>query len=309
MILTVTLNAAMDKTYFVPQLRFSEVNRVAKTIRTAGGKGLNVARTAGLLGAPVITTGVLGGHTGRAIEELLLEEGISFDFMWAPIESRTCINIIGSKGASTELLEQGDPIGEEDVNRLLAHYRQALGAVDVVTLSGSVLKDMPSDIYGQLVSIAREQGKLVILDTNGTYLKKGIEAGPTIVKPNRDEIEYLMGVEDATQDELIEYCNSWMEKGVKHVVVSLGAEGAIILNEDGAWHAQPPKLETINTVGSGDSMVGALAVGLQKLLNSENLIREAVAVSAANTLTESPGRFYAGDLEKIRRNTIVTRIR
>lgn len=308
MILTVTLNVALDKTYRVPDFTTGDVNRVEKMIPTAGGKGLNVARAVRSLRMPARATGIIGGHTGKLISDLLTEEGLDADFLKAPIETRTCINIIDANGRSTELLEEGNEVGKDTVSAFLECFTRLASEVDVVTLSGSTLPGMPDDIYAQLTVIARKAGKLVILDTSGEKLLKGIEAVPAVIKPNRQEIEQLMGKKDSSADELIDHCMAYVAAGVRYVVVSLGSEGALLITKNGIWHGQPPKLHTINTVGSGDSMVAAIAVGLQKGDGSEAILRRAIAVSAANTLTETTGCILVEDVEAIRNQVQIVRL-
>lgn len=309
MIITVTINASVDKYYRVPAYSSGKVNRVDRVVHTAGGKGLNVARVIHALGSPVKAAGIIGGHSGNLICDLLSQEGIDFDFMHAPIESRSCINIIDENGQSTELLESGNEVNEEVISGFLTYFERMLTRVEVVTLSGSVLKGMPETIYRQLVSIAKKKHKKVILDTNGKYLVNGIEGFPTIIKPNRQEIEQIMGVENATIEQLVEHCLSYVEMGVEKVLVSLGHEGALLISEEEVWKGCPPKLEIVNTVGSGDSMVGALAVGLQQQIAPEQLLRSAIAVSAANTLTEKTGEVRKEDISSIYNRTQVTKLR
>lgn len=308
MILTVTLNVALDKTYRVPDFTAGDVNRVEKMIPTAGGKGLNVARAVRALRVPVRATGIIGGHTGNLIGDLLTEEGVKADFLKAPIESRTCINIIDATGRSTELLEGGSKVGEDTVSAFLEHFTRLANEADVVTLSGSALPGMPDDIYAQLTEIAGNAGKPVILDTSGEKLLKGIKAVPAVIKPNRQEIEQLMGKNDSSADELIEHCMAYVAAGVRYVVVSLGSEGALLMAKNGVWLGRPPKLNTINTVGSGDSMVAAIAVGLRKGDGSEDILRRAIAVSAANTLTETTGCIRVEDVEEIQNLVQIARL-
>ena len=212
-------------------------------------------------------------------------------------------------GGSTELLEPGDAIREETVSAFFAHFTRLLEGSDVVTLSGSALRGMPNDIYAQLAAIAREAGKPTILDTSGEWLLRGIEAAPVLIKPNRKEIGQITGKKDAMADDLIDHCMAYVSAGVQFVVVSLGNEGALLITKDGVWQGRPPKLEVVNTVGSGDSMVAAFAVSLRSGDEPEVMLRRAIAVSAANTLTESTGHIRLEDVETIREQVRITRLR
>ncbi|WP_153731632.1 1-phosphofructokinase [Sporosarcina obsidiansis] len=308
MILTITLNVALDKYYKVPSLVNGEVNRVEKVIPTAGGKGLNVARVVNELESTVTATGIVGGHTGNLICEMLDAEGLTYDFFKVPLESRTCINIVDSSRNSTEILEAGERIDPDLVTEFLNKVTDLICLADIVTLSGSAMKGMPEDIYYHLISIVKEQNKQVILDTSGNLFAKGILAAPTLIKPNRQEIEQMIQIKNASIEEIISFCEEYITLGVKKVVVSLGAEGALLITGNGVWKGEPPKINTVNTVGSGDSMVGALAVGLSKDYTDEILLRYSIAVSAANTLTESTGQINREDVSKLYEKVTITKL-
>ena len=147
---------------------------------------------------------------------------------------------------------------------------------------------MPDNMYALLAEAAHEAGKPVILDSSGRWLTEGLKAVPAVIKPNRDELVQLAGTE-LDEPGVVRFCQNYIRAGIRHAVVSLGSEGAILVSREGSYHARPPKLSTVNTVGSGDAMVAGLAVGLMNGSAPEELLRRAVAVSAANTLTEQTG--------------------
>lgn len=307
MILTVTLNAAIDKVYRLGKLSPGEVNRVVSVTPSAGGKGLNVSRVARLLGAEVLATGMIGGRNGQRILDLMKEEGLKSDFLEVPIESRICLNIIDDAGVSTELLEPGDSVDEENVEAFITHFKTLAKAAKVITLSGSGLKEMPKDIYSRLVEVAGEAGKPVILDSSGEWLSKGLQAMPTLIKPNRDEMIQLAG-SDLDDQALIDFCRSYIQAGIRYVVVSLGSEGALLVSREGSFRARPPRLEVVNTVGSGDAMVAGLSIGLLQGSDPGEMLRRSVAVSAANTLTEQTGFVEIEEVERLYQVIRVERI-
>lgn len=300
MITTVTLNASIDKAYYLnSELKDGEVMRVAKCINTAGGKGLNVARVAKLLDEEVAATGLMGGHTGAYLEELLEQDGIENRFVHVQAETRCCINVLDTKIGSTEFLEPGAPVGSEDIPMFLVKFQDLIKTSDIITISGSIPKGVDTDIYAKMIRIAKDAGKDVILDTSGETLREGIKAKPTMIKPNDEELEALLGVSIQTKEQVIDAAKQLQQSGIALVVVSMGAEGALLVCDEGVYQGKPPKLEAVNTVGCGDSMVAAFAVALKRKLNKKDCLRYAVAVSSANAMSQQTGYFEKQVMEDI----------
>ena len=201
MITTITLNVAIDKAYQVDAFVTGEVNRVRKCTNTPGGKGLNVAKVAKISGEEVAASGFLGGHAGAYVEDMLKAEGVTCDFVHTRNETRSCINILADDGSTTEFLEPGAEIYPEELQQFLDKFPQIVERSDVITISGSVPKGIGPDMYGKLIAMAKEKGKKVILDTSGELLKQGIEAKPTMIKPNTDEIQALLGISVNNREE------------------------------------------------------------------------------------------------------------
>lgn len=300
MITTVTLNASIDKAYRLDSdFQPGQVMRVKETRNTAGGKGLNVARVVQLCQEEVVATGFVGGFNGRYLEFLLEEDGIASRFTHIAGETRSCINVLDTAFGSTELLEAGCQVTEQEVAAFLEQYSQILEETDVVTLSGSLPQGVPVSIYAQLVELARQAGKQVILDSSGQSFQEGLKAKPTLVKPNQDEIQALFGLTIDTVEDTIVYARQIAAEGAQYVVVSLGGDGALMVTEEAVYHARPPKITPVNTVGCGDSMVAALAVGLKRGESPQECLKFAVAVGTANALTHSTGNFRQEDLDWI----------
>lgn len=305
MITTITLNVAIDKAYVVDDFAKNTVTRVQKCTNTAGGKGLNVSKVVKLCGEDIIATGFVGGHAGAYVEDLLSEYNITTDFVHTKSETRSCINILASDGSSTEFLEPGAPVTEDEVNQLYEKIDQLISKSDVVTISGSVPSGVDTSIYADLIAKIKAQGKNVILDTSGNLLAEGIKACPTLIKPNSEELEALLNIKITNRNELIEAAKKLQSTGIEYVVVSLGSDGALVVCEEGVFHGKPPKITPVNTVGCGDSMVGAFAVALSKNFESKEALRYAVAVSAANALTMATGSFQVSDMQDLLPNVII----
>lgn len=292
MILTVTLNAAIDKRYEIEKFSLGEVNRISRCRMSAGGKGLNVSRVAAIAGAQVIATGIVGGHTGSLIEQLASSDGIRTDFVHVEAESRTCMNILDKAGGiQTEILENGAEISREKQEELMRKYTALAENADIITISGSIPKGMDASIYIRMIKEAHRLNIPVLLDTSGSPLCECVKACPTLIKPNQDEISQLTGIKANDEAALIEAGIKLQKSGIRYVVISLGKNGSFMISENGVWKAKVPTVDSVNTVGCGDSMIAALALGILNQWHEDKLLRYASAVSAANAMHERTGYF------------------
>ena len=292
MISTVTLNASIDKAYHMEEaIVGGTVMRVAQCHNTAGGKGLNVARVVRLCGEDVLATGLVGGFNGGYLESLLDEDGIDHEFGHIAGETRCCVNILDPAFGSTELLEGGPTVSEEELDAFLAQFARVIERSEVVAISGSVPKGLPGDVYARMVTMVREAGKLVILDTSGVQLGEGILACPTMVKPNAEELEALYRTSLASIDDVVALARQIHEGGVPYVAISLGGDGALLVCDEGVFQATPPRVDVVNTVGCGDSMVAAFAVAFARGMVAPDALAYAVSVATANALSASTGSF------------------
>lgn len=307
--MTVTMNASIDKAYqFNGVLNPGTVMRIAECRNSAGGKGLNVARVIDLCGAPVKATGIVGGYNGDYLLDLLTQDGIPHEFFHIKGETRSCINILTEDGCSTEFLEPGCEVSESEQAGFLDFFKNTIQESSMVTFSGSVPKGFSSDIYSKLIKIAKSYGKTVLLDTSGNYLKEGMTAKPDFVKPNRDELEDLFGSKLHTMSDVIKSGEKLQKLGIPYVVISLGAEGALLICEDGVFHGKPQSIQAVNTVGCGDSMVAAFAAAWYRKEKPVDCLAYAVAVSAANALSMRTGYFESENLDEILRGVTIKRL-
>ena len=227
MILTVNLNAAIDKRYVVDDFKVGEVNRVRECTYVPGGKGLNVSKPASIYGAEVVATGFVGGHAGNYIEAALKPFGIKSAFYHVDAESRSCINIWDEVNhVQTEFLEPGFTLTEADFEGFEKKFRQLVKDASVVAMSGSVPKGLDGSAYQRLVKIVKDAGKPVILDTSGKLLEEGIKAAPTLIKPNIDEIRMLTGKSCDNFQDMVDAAKQIHADGVEIVAVSLGGDGS-----------------------------------------------------------------------------------
>jgi len=300
MILTVTLNAAIDKRYVVDGFLQGEVNRVKECTYVPGGKGLNVSKPAAIAGAKVTATGFVGGHAGNFIEEALAPFGIESRFYHVAAESRSCINIWDEKTETqTEFLEPGFTLTDADLTGFLTLFQTLLTDADVVTMSGSVPKGLDGTAYQKLIALCKAAGKPVILDTSGKLLEAGIEALPTMIKPNIDEIRMLTGKPCSDRSEIIDAAKALHRRGIPIVAVSLGSQGSIVVSDEGVYRAVVPQIDAVNTVGCGDSMIAGFALGISAGLSVKETLRRAAAISTASAMHEKTGMYCPEDMESV----------
>lgn len=287
MIATITLNPALDKLVYIDRLLPNDTNRITKLEIDAGGKGLNASRVLRELGSDTIALGFLGGQTGSFIEYVLNNENIPTDFVHISRETRTNIAVQEDSGAPpTTLNESGAPVTEDELNQLFEKVRAAALRSSMVIFGGSLPPGAPKDLYMKLVTLVHESGAKAILDSDGEPMRLGMQAAPFMIKPNRDEVQRLVGVEIKSLDDVASALNILAKNGVQLVVISMGADGAIAGSSGEVWHAVPPQVKPVSTIGSGDSMVA----GIAHILSCGGALAEALrwgtAAGAATAMTD-----------------------
>ncbi|MBR7164419.1 MAG: 1-phosphofructokinase [Clostridia bacterium] len=287
-ILTVTLNPCIDKTIILESFCEGGLNRAESARSDAGGKGINVAKVLKRFDAGVLAVGILGEGGSEAVTGELDKRGICHDFVLVPGATRTNYKLQDkAKGQVTEVNEPGFFVNEKALNETVSLIKKYLPETGVMVLAGSLAPGIDADIYKQLILLAKEQGVPVILDADGTAFREALEAAPFAVKPNRFELEQLSGKTLATDEELLAYGRSLLERGISLVVVSLGAQGAMYITEHESLRVTLAPIECQSTVGAGDSMVAAVA---HSIVQKKDLVSLAKTASAAGTVTASkPG--------------------
>lgn len=308
MILTVTLNPSIDRRYFVEDFKQDMVFRAKEVQYTPGGKGLNVSRVIRIFKEPVIATGFLGGLSGQFIEEKLEELEIESQFMDIGNNTRSCIAILSNNGSQTEVLEPGPEISKNELDSFYKTYSELMDKCKVVCASGSIPRNTPKEVYKELIKIAKDKNKKFILDTSGEALKEGIKGSPYMIKPNKEELEAIIGHPIESEEELIKGLKTLAKYDIELIVVSLGAKGSIIYYNDGIYKVIVPEIGVINPVGSGDSMVAGLAVGLVKNYDFEKMVKLASACGTANAMEKETGKVDIDNVEKLMEDIIVEKI-
>jgi 1-phosphofructokinase family hexose kinase len=302
MIITVTLNAAIDKSLSVPNFRLGRRHRTVEQRTMAGGKGVNIARALKALGQPVIATGMAGGPTGTHIVEQLTEEAILNDFVRIREESRTNTSVLDpTTGEQTEINERGPKVGEREVELFRDKLLYLARGAAIVVFAGSIPRGVESEVYAGLIRELQRTGVTTVIDTDGDPLRHAVRAEPDVVSPNVLEAEELVGHEfnDDTERSL-----------AVREIVALGAREAIMTLPDGCFaqvlidgqpclrRARVEPREPVATRGSGDAFLAGYVASRYSGSSPEECLRFGVACGA-----ESTGRLGAGliDPREVRR--------
>jgi 1-phosphofructokinase/tagatose 6-phosphate kinase len=296
-ILTVTLNAAIDRTVAVPNFRLGHRHRAVESRTVAGGKGINVARALSLLGRPVIAAGFVGGPTGSRVLEELREESVLTDFTRIASETRINLAVVDpTSGDQTEINERGPAVSPEEVKRLFERIGYLAGGARICVLAGSVPPGAGDDLYARLVTDLSRRGVTVVLDAEGEAMLAGVRAGASMVTPNELEAEELVGQEFSDRGDLAHGLTE---------LVRLGAVEASITRPDGCvasvgegserrlLEVHTESLEAVSTVGSGDAFLAGYVAARYEERSAEDCLAYAVACGA-----ESTQHFGAGTVDR-----------
>nr|WSW67751.1 1-phosphofructokinase family hexose kinase [Streptomyces sp. NBC_00995] len=292
MILTVTLNTALDLTYDVPALVPHGSHRVTALSERPGGKGVNVARVLAALGHDSVVTGFAGGATGTVLRTMLAAlptapAAVTDALVTVAGDTRRTLAVVDrATGDTTQFNEPGPHVTADEWAAFLTSYGELLGAADAVALCGSLPPGIHVGAYAELVRRARTAGVPVLLDTSGEPLRRGIAARPDLIKPNADELARLTGSRDPLRG-----ARDARRRGAHAVIASLGSDGMLALSPGGTWQAAPPAPVRGNPTGAGDSAVAGLLSGLVEGLEWPDRLRRAVALSTATVLSPTAGEF------------------
>ena len=282
MIITVTLNPALDKTVSVSRLMINGVNRVGNTRLDAGGKGINVSKTVKALGGETLAMGILGGESGMYIQHSMERLGIQSKFCFVDAPTRTNIKIVdNSMHTSTDINERGEPVEEATLAAVFSNLEQAAKAGDTVVFAGTNPPGTRVDLLAEWTAALKAKGVKVCLDATGETMRLGLTAGPYLIKPNKEELEEICGRRLYFDVDVIAAAKELIGEGVERVAVSLGQEGGLFVTEDQVLRVYGLRVPVVSTVGSGDAMMGALAYYLQEGMAWRDAVIRSVAVSAA----------------------------
>ncbi len=286
MIVTVTMNPAIDKTIEIEALLPGGLNRIQKVEYDAGGKGINVSKTIHELGGSSIAVGFLGGNAGKTIESVLNEWGVRNDFIWVRGETRTNTKVYEKSGALTELNEPGPQISKEQQEELVKKLEGYANEETLFVLAGSIPNGVDKQIYSEIIPRVHAKGAKVLLDADGELFRNALKEKPDIIKPNRVELEEYFGFDyRVSMEELLEAARKLQAQGIETVAVSMGKSGAMMVREGYEVKCPALSVKAHSTVGAGDAMVAALAYAWENKLGNEETVRLCMAASAGAVTT------------------------
>lgn len=285
MIYTVTFNPSLDYVVTVSDFALGRVNRAASERILPGGKGINVSIVLNNLGVENKAIGFAAGFTGEVLKSLLKERGINSDFITLD-EGTTRINVKLRAGLETEVNCQGPVVKEQYIGTLYEKL-DYLDEDDYLVLAGSIPDTMPKSVYMDIIERLQDNGSKVIVDATGELLLNVLPYKPFLIKPNQAELGALFNVEINEEEEVISYGKKLIEMGARNVLVSMAADGAILLAEDGnIYKSKAPQGSVKNSVGAGDSMLAGFLAGYIESENYEKALRMGICTGSASAFSE-----------------------
>jgi len=303
MIVTVTLNAALDRSLTVPVLQVGHRHRASDVVTLAGGKGVNVARALKSLEVPVVATGLAGGRTGARIVEELTAEAILNDFVRIHEESRTSTLVLDpTSGTHTEIYEWGPRVTPSELGMLMDKVRYLARGADVVVLAGSLPRGVDEGFYADAAREVARRGVQVVLDTEGEPLRRGLEAEPWLVSPNQHEAEQLVGQELSDDEDFLWALDAIAEMGARNVQITLETGCFALVREERRtrrYRAVCPLLDPVSVVGAGDALLARWLAARSDDVGVEDALRLAVGAGAASVLEVGGGRFDPAEARRL----------
>ncbi len=300
MIVTVTMNPAIDKTVDIGKFERGDLNRIKRVEIDAGGKGINVSKTIRELGGESIATGFVGGTSGTIIKQVLTDLGLRTDFVEVKGETRTNLKVVEETGEVTELNEPGPEVSKDQLNDLLNRLEGYANPDTLFVLAGSIPAGIPTDIYRKITEQVHQKGAMVLLDADGVLFSESLKGKPDMLKPNRSELErYYQMDYRASEQELVSMGEKLLDQGVSMAAISLGQMGAIFLTKEKRYRCPGLRVKAHSTVGAGDALVAALAYSWDEKLPLETCIRLCMGASAGAVTsigTKPPKRSLVDEL-------------
>jgi 1-phosphofructokinase family hexose kinase len=295
LIVTVTLNAAIDRTLTVPNFQPGHRHRASASLTSAGGKGINLARALKRLDAPVIATGLAGGRTGDRIVEGLAAEALLNDFVRIEDESRTSTAVVDpTAGTLTEMYEWGPAVQPDELETLRDKLRYLARVASYVVFSGSLPRDVEDDFYAEAIRDLNRRGVQCVVDTEGEPLRHSVDAEPFVVSPNQREAESLVGQEFQDDEDFRMALDAIAELGARNVLISHETGCFALFREERVtrrYCASIGRIDPVAAVGAGDVLLAGFLAARFNGRTPDEALRQAVGCAAASVLELGPGRF------------------
>jgi 1-phosphofructokinase family hexose kinase len=281
-VLTLTVNPAIDRTMTVDRLVFEDRAYILSRNDGAGGRGINAARVLTNFGADVIAI-TTSGRQGHKFEDQLREDSFGKEIIKIRDNIRINLTITDRQGLSIKLNELGPTVTQAEQNRILKGVEKHLPVASWLMLCGSLPRGVDAHFYTKLIALAAKHNVQTLLDTDGDALLHGMEAEPTVVKPNQSEAERLLNRALITRAQFIEAVQQIKSMGAKSAVLSLGGRGAVAACPEGVLELVPPQVEALSPIGSGDAMAAAMVWALNRGESFGEALRWGVAAGTASS--------------------------
>jgi len=291
LIVTLTINPAIDRIISVDRLAFEDRAYINSIRESAGGRGINSSCVIHAFGGETMAVLISGGRSGKRLEGLLKARGMRYALVPVKSAIRTNLTITDKHGLTVNLNEAGPTLRKADVTRVEQAVRETLDHASWLMICGSIPPGVPSTFYGRLISMARQKKVKTLLHTNGEALRHGIEERPTVVTPNHQEAERLLGRTLLTRTHYLEAAERIRTMGAEQVVLSLGSRGAVGAFKDGLIEALPPRIDAVCPIGAGDALSAAYTWSMERKKNGPESLRWGVAAGTASA--RLPGMNFA----------------
>jgi 1-phosphofructokinase family hexose kinase len=291
LIVTLTLNPAIDRTISVDRLAFEDRAYIKSSGETAGGRGINASEVIHAFGGKTLAVLTSGGEAGQRLEGLLTSCGLQLAVARIAKETRTNLTITDRHGLTVNLNETGPELTKAELARVEKTLRDSLEGAKWLMLCGSLPPGTPSSFYAKAIAMARQKKVKTLLHASGEALREGIEAKPTVVTPNQQEAERLLGKTLLTRTQYLEAAGQIRKMGAESVVLSLGSRGAVGAYSDALYEALPPRIDAVCPIGSGDALTAAYVWSMTRKATAPEALRWGVAAGTASA--RLPGMSYA----------------
>ncbi len=291
MLLTLTINPAIDRTVTVDRLVYDDRAYILATSESAGGRGINASCVINSFGGDTRAIATAGGEAGRRFRMFLCRCGFPVDIVDIAADIRENLTITDKQGLTVKLNHPGPPIADAELERIEDVVRHRLTGARWLLICGSVPPGVPAGLYSKLIRMARDAGVRILLDTDGDPLVEGVEAGPTVVAPNKQEAERLLNTALVTRGHFFEAAARIRRMGAENVIVSLGSRGAVGAFAGGVIEVVPPQVDAVCPIGAGDALAAAFAWAMDQGRDFPDAVRWAVAAGTASAML--PGVAFA----------------
>lgn len=281
MIITLTINPAIDRTVSVDKLVFEDRAYIQDRTEAAGGRGINASRVIHSFGGKTLALLTCGGSNGERLAKFLSTAGFPFECVKVKQETRTNFTISDKQGLTMKMNEIGEPLDKKEVKEVHELVAARVAKAHWIMICGSIPPGVSSRFYCEIIELAKKHNVKTLLDTDGDALIHGLEAKPTVITPNQHEAERLLGRALVTRSQCLEALDRIQKMGPESVLLSLGSRGAMASGPEGAFEALPPRIDALCPIGAGDAMAAAFTWSIQKKKSFAESLRWGVAAGTA----------------------------